>query len=724
MSNGSLPAAVLAHPRVGQWLGVGSDGRILVTSGKVDIGQGISHALRIIVAGELGVHPDRIDMRPVSTMHSPDEAVTSGSLSVQHSGAALRSAAAHLREACRRSMARRHGVDPAAVRLVDGAFQIDGAALSAQYRELVDAPLLAGAIEPVHTQARVPIDAVDRALPRADIAAKVFGEFRFIHDRVLPGMCHGRVFRPDTLSAQIDEAGARRLEQALSRLDGVFAVHRDGLLIGVLAHRENTLERAAKVVAGHAAGGSVWCGGVDGPADDAAPAWLKSQPLETTVVLERQPAGGAGVAAASVFRAEYGRPFLQHASIGLCCAIAQWHDGGTTLEVWSHSQGIFNLRRDLALAFDLPPHQVGVSHAEAAGCYGHNGADDVAFDAAWLARKAGAQPVRVQWSRQAEMGHAPMGPAMLVAIEASVGPNGRLCAWKQQVWSQGHGTRPGRGATPALLGAWQTAAPDPVPMAVNAPLAAGGGSERNAVPPYALAALTVLNHRVLSMPLRVSALRSLGAHANVFAAESMVDEIAAQLSRDPLAFRLAHLCAPQDLRAAAVLQQVARMANWGEARPAAAGFGRGIAFARYKNTGAYCAVVAELVLERAVRLSRLWIAADLGQVIDPDGARNQIEGGAIQAASWTLCECARFDGRGVRSIDWNAYPILRFSDVPEVQVGLIDLPDCTALGAGECSVGPTAAAIANAIANATGIRMRAMPFTAERLMQQAQAQGD
>ena len=556
--------------------------------------------------------------------------------------------------------------------------------------------MLAAPIEPLHLQ---PSDA-DRlrlgAEPRPDIEAKVFGQFEFINDLALPDMCFGQVFRPKTLLAQMNEAAARRLEDELTRLAGVIQVIRDGILIGVLAEAENVLAKAAAKVQA----ASPWRGVADVPPARDIAAWLKSQPLETSVILDQRPqAPMAGPA--RVFRAEYERPYLQHASIGLSCAIAQWSDGA--LQVFSHSQGIFNLRRDLAVAFNLPADAVTVSHCDGAGCYGHNGADDVAFDAAWLARHASGRPVKTQWTRQGEMANSPLGPAMTVTVEAGVDDAGNLRSWKQEVWSQGHGTRPGRDKTPALLGAWQTDNAFPVTMAVNAPQAAGGGSDRNAVPPYAIPEVEVLNHRVLAMPLRVSALRSLGAHLNVLAAESTMDDIARSLGRDPLAFRLAHL---QDERARTVLAEVARISGWGSTPPSAEeGFGRGIGFARYKNTSGYCAVVAQLVIEERVKLKKLFIAADLGLLIHPDGARNQLEGGAIQAASWTLCEAADIGPDGVRSDDWESYPIFKFSDVPEVEIVLIDRPDCASLGAGECSAGPTAAAIANAIYDAIGVRI-------------------
>ncbi|HWI81760.1 xanthine dehydrogenase family protein molybdopterin-binding subunit, partial [Ramlibacter sp.] len=555
-------------------------------------------------------------------------------------------------------------------------------------------------------------------LRRSDVELKVFGEFEFINDLVLPRMRHGAVFRPKVLQAQPDEAAWAELEPRLAALDGVVTVVRDGLLVGVIAEAEHLLAKAAKMVekaqpwtptaaAGTSQGPSV-------PAAGQLAAWLRSQPLDSTPILDRKPAQ-ALPPPARVFRAEYGRAYLQHASIGLCCAIAHWD--GAALQVWSHTQGIFNLRRDLALAFGLPVEAVTVCHADGAGCYGHNGADDVAFDAAWLARHADGRPLRLQWTRRQEMANAPLGCAMSVAVEAGVDGEGHLLSWKQEVWSQGHGTRPGRGKTPALLGAWQTANAFPVTMAVNQPPDTGGGSDRNAVPPYVVPRGLVVNHRVLAMPLRVSALRSLGAHANVLAAESMMDEIARALGRDALEYRLAHL---EDGRAQAVLREAARLAGWGRPASGEEGFGRGIGFARYKNTGGYCAVVADLVLHEEVKLTRLYIAADLGLVVHPDGARNQIEGGAIQAASWTLREASDIGGAGIRSDDWESYPIFTFGDVPPVEISLIDRPDLPSLGAGECSAGPTAAAIANAIHDALGVRLRTMPFTADALMAAAQ----
>jgi CO/xanthine dehydrogenase Mo-binding subunit len=360
----------------------------------------------------------------------------------------------------------------------------------------------------------------------------------------------------------------------------------------------------------------------------------------------------------------------------------------------------------------LPKASVVVRHVEGAGCYGHNGADDVAFDAARLAQSAGGRPVRVQWSRADELAWAPFGAAMAVDLEADLDAGGSIIDWRHALWSNGHSSRPGRAKTPALLGSWHLGKPYARPSAINPSLVAGGGAERNAIPLYAFPAWTIVNHRVLAAPLRTSALRSLGAYANVYAIESFVDELAAATAVDPLQFRLRYL---EDPRARTVLESAAAKARWHDWRRRE-GSGHGIAFARYKNSGAYCAVVAEVEAGREIRVRRLAVVVDVGLVINPDGVANQIEGGAVQAASWTLKEAVRFDRTRVTSDSWERYPILRFSEVPDVDVQIIARPDCPPLGAGEAPMGPTAAAIGNAVFDALGVRVRDLPITALRIV--------
>jgi CO/xanthine dehydrogenase Mo-binding subunit len=359
----------------------------------------------------------------------------------------------------------------------------------------------------------------------------------------------------------------------------------------------------------------------------------------------------------------------------------------------------------------MPQDAVLVHHREGAGCYGHNGADDAALDAALVARALPGTPVRLQWSRAEELGWAPFSAAMLVDVEAGTDAEGRIVSWRQEVLGNGHLGRPGTAPEPALLAASQLAQPFPMPVATNPAHAGGGGADRNAVPIYETGATHVAVHRLLDMPLRVSSFRALGATGNVLAIESVVEELAAAAGQDAVAYRLAHL---RDQRAREVLEAAAGMCGWpGAARPE--GTGLGIAIARYKEIRAWCAVAAEIEAAEVVRVRRLWIAADLGEVINPDGAANQLEGGAVQACSLALKEEVRFDRRGITSASWEGDPILRFSEVPEVEVRLLDRRESPPLGAGECATGPTVAAIANAIHAALGVRPRRLPFTPDNI---------
>jgi CO/xanthine dehydrogenase Mo-binding subunit len=319
--------------------------------------------------------------------------------------------------------------------------------------------------------------------------------------------------------------------------------------------------------------------------------------------------------------------------------------------------------------------------------------------------------VRLQWSREDEMTHAPFGAAMAIEIESDLDAQGEIVNWRHEIWGNGHTARPGRAAVPALLAASELAKPFPRTIAGNPPIASGGGAQRNSIPLYDLPSWQINCHRLLVSPVRTSALRTLGGQGNVFAIESFLDELAAERGEDPVAFRLRHLSEP---RARDVIQAVARRSNW---KPRArAGVGYGIGFARYKNTGAYCAVVAEVEGDADIRVRRLTIAVDVGEAINPDGIINQIEGGAIQATSWTLKEQVRFDRDAITSNTWSAYPILRFSEVPEVEVEIVERPDMDPLGAGEAAHGPTTAAIANAVFDALGARVRDLPITRDSLI--------
>lgn len=695
-----LPGSLHFNRRLAQWLRFLRDGSIEVRSGKVEIGQGITTSLAQIAAEELGVNIERIRMLPASTASSPDEGVTSGSRSIQDSGTALRHACAEARAIYLAAAAARLGVPAASLAITDGEIACASGARTS-YAELADDALLdreATASAPPKDVSRQRL--VGTSLARLDLPDKVFGRPRYVHDLELPHMLHARVLRPPSPAARLrslDETGARALP-------GVLAVVRDGSFAGVLAESEEIALKALEKLCQ----GANWHEDETLPDATALADWLKAQPAETRVIAERGARAASG--AARTRRARYTRPFLAHASIAPSCAHAQWE--GACLHVWSHSQGIYNLRTDLALALALPLESIVVEHVEGAGCYGHNGADDVAFDAALLARAAAGRPVKLQWSRADELSWAPFGPAMAIEIEADLDAGGAILAWRHEIWSNGHSSRPGRAKTPALLAAAQLEQAFERPIAINPPAAAGGGAERNAIPAYDLPAWHIVSHRLLAMPIRTSALRSLGAFANVFAIESFLDELAAERGEDPLALRLRLLAEP---RARAVIEAAAKRANWaGWAKRE--GRGHGIGFARYKGSGAWCAVVAEIEAGREIRVLRLVIAVDVGLAINPDGVANQIEGGAIQATSWTLKEQVRFDRMRITSSNWDDYPILRFSEVPAVEVELLSRPQEPSLGAGEAAQGPTAAAIANAVFDALGVRVRDLPLTPERIV--------
>jgi CO/xanthine dehydrogenase Mo-binding subunit len=348
---------------------------------------------------------------------------------------------------------------------------------------------------------------------------------------------------------------------------------------------------------------------------------------------------------------------------------------------------------------------------EGAGCYGHNAADDVALDTVLLARAANGRPVRVQWSRQGEMSDAPFGAAMAIEIEADLDTQGEIVDWRHAIWSNGHAARPGRAAQPALLAGYELAAPFPRMISTNPPQANGGGGDRNSIPLYDFPSWRIESHRLTTMPIRTSALRTLGGQGNVFAIESILDEIAAERGEDPVAFRLRHL---RDERAKDVIRAVAARAKWKPAKQP--GIGHGMGFGRYKNTGAYCAVIAEIEGAEEISVRKLILAVDVGEAINPDGVINQIEGGAIQAVSWVLKERVRFDRQRITSTSWTEYPILRFSEVPDVEVEVIQRPDIDPVGAGEAAHGPVTAAIANAVFDALGVRVRDLPITRDRII--------
>ncbi|MBV7483719.1 molybdopterin cofactor-binding domain-containing protein [Bordetella sp. BOR01] len=708
-SDDGMPVSLKDNPTLSTWLSIHAEegGYVCIRSGKVELGQNILTALAQIAAQALAVPLDRIRMAPVRTGISPDESITSGSLSIQHSGMSLRMVCGQVRRLFARHVACAAGVDMAAVRVRQGAFLV-AQAEQGTYWSLAGQVNLDVPVEPVSAEGgAAPLaveagQAMQPGAPALGLADKVHGRFGFIHDMSPPNLLHGRMLRPPSINAELLDLDAG----AVQGLACAVQVVRSGSLVGVLAEHEHV----ACLALDRLAASAQWREAACLPVQHELPAWLRRQACDTKTYNQQVPGDTSGRAVAKTYTGDYFKPFIKHASIGPSCAYACTDDD--VLKVWTHAQGIYNLRADLAVALAMAHERIIVEHVPGAGCYGQNGADDVAFDAAWLALHAPGRNVRVQWSRADELCWAPQGPPISLQLQVDVDAQGRILDWRADAWGPGHSLRPGRAPTPTLLGSWHQENPSPRLSAINAPIAAGGGAERNIIPCYDIPCSALSSHRVIDMPIRTSSLRCLGAFANVFAIEAMVDDIALDHGIDPADYRLGML---SDARAVAVIDAVREMSGWNRRQGGADNSGWGMGYARYKNKGAYCAVVARVSVAEKVRVHELFIAVDVGEVINPDGVVQQIEGGAIQACSWAILEQARFSDKKLVDDEWEKYPILRFSDVPDVQVRILSRPDQPAAGAGEPSLGPTAGAIGNAVRDAMGMRVAVLPLDFENI---------
>jgi nicotinate dehydrogenase subunit B len=694
-----LPGSLDTNRRLERWLSINADGTVTLITGKVEIGQGILTALVQMTAEELDVDVSRIRLKPASTAFSPDEGITSGSRSIQDSGLALRHVAAEARDLLLARAAQKLGVTLESLSVKDGVISARGGG-SVTYWDLATPDLLAREAG-FDASAKLPQEhvVVGTSLERVDIPNKITGKPSFVQDMDLPGTLHGRVCRPAGPKAALKSIDPREVEQ----MPGVVAVVRDGSFLGVVAEREEQAIRAEHRLARLAQ----WTPGPELPANDPRHLLTLQSEAETEVISSK---GNPETAGAQQLSAEYTKPYIAHASLAPSCSMAQWESG--KVRVWTHSQGIYPLRGDLAQVLGLPEQDIIVTHAEGAGCYGHNAADDVALDAVLLARAVPGRPVRVQWMREDEFCWEPFSSPMVMRLNAALDDQGSIVNWSHELWSHAHSTRPGGKGGVNLLAAWHLEKPLPAAKPGNPPLP-GGGSHRNAIPLYDFPNQKVTNHLIRHSPIRTSALRALGGFANAFAIECFMDELAVAAGADPVEFRLRHL---KDARAKAVIEKVAQMAGWQPNEKGDGERGRGIGFARYKNLAAWIAVIAEVKVEEAVRVTRLWGAVDVGQAINPDGVLNQIEGGMIQSASMALMERVDFDKSAITTRTWDEYPILRFTEVPEIEVALINRPEAPPLGAGEGTQGPVAAAIGNAIYNALGARLRDMPFTRDRIV--------
>jgi CO/xanthine dehydrogenase Mo-binding subunit len=682
---------------VRDWIGFETAGMVRVSTGKVELGQGILTALAQIAASVLEVDIARVSVVSGHTARTPNEGYTGSSLSIETSGISVFRAAMTARRLLLAAAVEALGVARERLRVEDGAVHCEDAAETTDYWRLAPSVDFASLIdmEPAWTDGGMLNGLIGGSVQRIDLRDKLCGA-AFIHDIELPGMLHARVVKPPSFTARLEAVN----QAAFAARHPEAALHIDGSFLAVLADDEYDAVRAAEEMPAFAH----WSEGDPLPHVDGWGNFLRRQEaLDISEERGEMPA----VNPARRLSATYSKPPIAHASLAPSCGLAQWWDGKLT--VWSSSQGVFNLRNAIAQALDVPLEDVTAIHSQSAGCYGHNGADDAAMEASLLARVFAPRPVRVQWSREDELAWSPFGSPMAVEISAELTADGRIADWSLQLWSGTQVRRPG--FLPGLVdfvSASQLAKPIPFSDPRGIPYAFVS-SDRNADPLYDIPHVKTERHHLPGLPLRLSSLRALGGFANVFAIESFMDELAEAAGADPVEFRLRHLTDP---RARAVVEHAAKLGWRG-------GSGQSFAFARYKNTAAYVALVADVDIGEEVHVLGLTGAVDAGLVINPDGVLNQIEGGAIQAASWTLLEEVTFDSRAITSNTWQTYPIMRFGQAPLVRFEIVG-PECNPpSGVGEASQGPTAAAIGNAVARTLGHRLRDLPINRAQILKAA-----
>ena len=701
-------SAQVAKGRLEGWIRVASDNTVTVFTGKAELGQGILTALAQIAAEELDVDVAAIRMVSADTNRGPDESYTYGSQSVEQSGSALRTASAQARAVLVAAAAARLNVDVGELAVESGIVktrdgrQVSYGVLAASNPALLRAEVSAAARPKNARDHKI----VGTSVLRIDLPNKIMAEPSYVQDMRLPGMVYGRAIRPPQAGAKLlsfDEAAARKLP-------GVVAVVREGSFLAVAATREEQAIAATQSIKGH----TRWSD--DGPRlpnGSDLPNVLKAFARED-IVVDGRGYDGTPPQVKQWVEASYSRPYLSHAAIGPSCAVAQFVDGQMT--VWSHTQGAFPLRGDLARVLELPIDKVDVIHTPGAGCYGHNGADDAALDAALLARGLSGRPVKLQWMRDDELVWSPASPAMAMHARAGLSAEGQIVDWTYELWSNTHAKRPGQAGGVNLLASWYLDKPFHMTPPEKIPQPYGNG-DRNAVPVYDIPRRHIVNHLLTEMPLRTSSLRTLGGHGNIFAIECFMDELAAAAGKDPVEFRLMHV---SDFRARAVIEAAAKRAKWIPNHRSDGRTGRGFAYTRYKNISTYAAVAIDIELARAsgaIRLLQATAAVDVGQVVNPDGVISQSEGGIVQGLSWALKEQLTFDRETVTSRDWSGYPIMTFDEVPPIDIVLIDQPEEPSIGAGEGTVGPASAALANALRHVIGKPVRNLPLTRERVLQ-------
>jgi CO/xanthine dehydrogenase Mo-binding subunit len=693
-----IPVFLSANPSLARWVEFGADGTVRIAFGKVEYGQGAMTALAQIGAEELDVDWTRARVEEPATGSTPDEFLTVGSMSVEMSGPGVRLACAEVRALFLDHAARTLGCSRDDLSIEDGAVLRGGRPTGLTYWTMAgDVDLDVAPTGEVEPKSPDGYRIVGRSKPRLDLGPKLFGA-AFIHDVLPENVLHARVLRQPGAKAKLKSLNEAAIKKAAG---GDVEIFREGEFVAVLSPSE----AAAGAALDAAVLGAQWDDAriFDTALSDAAS--LRDLPAETfeTGAPKPEPSNRRRVTAV------YSKPYIAHGSLGPSCGVAEWRDGKLT--VWTHAQGVYPIRATIAGGLGLALDEVDVHHMQGPGNYGHNGSDDAAFDAAFLALRHPGRPVRVQWRREDEFAYAPVGPAMRIALSAELDAAGRIADYTAELWSPPQTNR-GRAIAETAIPPVERKVPADAVMPPWRQGARFSGAVLNATPSYDIEATRVTEHAISAPPVRTSSLRGLGGPPNEFAGECFVDELAHAAGEDPLRYRLAMLSDP---RARAVLERAAELGGWDGRWEAGTGRGLGLAFCIHRNRGAYVAQVAEVEVDVDVRLTHVWCVADAGLIVNPDGARNQIEGGIVMAASWALKEQVRLGETGIESTTWDDYPILRFDEVPQITIELIDRPHEPAMGIGEISSGPAMAAIGNAVAHALGARIRDLPFTRERI---------
>jgi CO/xanthine dehydrogenase Mo-binding subunit len=700
-----LPGDLQVNRNLSAWIRIQSeDQSVLLMVGKVELGQGILTAVVQVCADELDVEMTRVKVVSGDTALVPNEGTTAGSFSMPNCATAVRQAAAEVRAILLGLAEVRLGQPAAGLSVRDGMVQAASGAKTSYWDLLIGESLQREATGQVKTKLLGEHRYVGRSVPRLDLTPKILGQAMFLQELRPKGMAFGQVVRPPTYGARLIAVDTA----PIARMPGVIKVLRDGSFLGVIATREGQAQAAALALQQSCQ----WQVPRALPGTDGMPDWLLKTKPDRIIETKKQARSTPGQVTRTI-EASYYRPYHMHASIGTSAALATLGADGV-LTVQTHSQSVFETGEAIAKMLGLPLAKVRMQHVQGSGCYGHNMADDAAADAALLAMAVPGTPVRLQYSREQEHQWEPYGSAMVIKTRAGLDAQGNVLDWDLTLWSTPHGTRPG-GNPGNLLSARYLEKPFPMPKPQNGG-APNFAADRNGIALYDFPGHNVLTHFITEMPLRVSSTRGLGAYANVFAIESFMDELAHSVGADPVAYRLRFL---KDERARDAIVRAAEKFGWSQWQKSP-GRGRGIGFAKYKNIAGYCAVALEVEVSRQsgrIRVLRAVASADSGHIVNPDGVSNQIEGGLIQSLSWTLKEEVQMDDTQVLSQDWGSYPILTFTEVPPVEVVLIDRPGQPFLGTGEASQGPTGAALANAVFDATGVRFRRLPLTPDRVLQ-------